>query len=114
MCAYGLPFTLSYLCNEIFINKMGLSPSIFIPGPLEVSYIVCSWDLVCGLQFANLVLHSDLCAWMLGRLGAKVCEASSVGSNDAWLVGSQDPQCPIFSLSVTKSIRVGLACLPKG
>ena len=62
---------------------MGLSPSIFVPSPLEVSCVVRSWDLVCGLQFAKLLLPLDLCSRMLGQLGAKIYKASRVGSKDA-------------------------------
>ena len=75
LVACGLLFTLSFLCNEAYINKIGLSPSIFVLGPLEVSCMVRSWDLVYGLQFANLILSSGLCARMLGQLGAKIREA---------------------------------------
>ena len=34
-----------------------------------------------------------------------------VGSEDAWLVESQDLKCPVFSLSVAKSLRDRLAYL---
>ena len=112
--AYDLPFTLSFLCNEAYINKIRLFPSIFVLGPSKVSYMVHSWDLVCGLLFVNLMLSLDLCARMLGWLGAKICKALRVGSKDVWLVGSQNPQCPMFSLSVVESLRIRLACLIKG
>ena len=65
---------------------MGLSPTIFIPGLEEVICEVCSCDLVCGLRFANLVLPSDLCVWMLGQLRTKVREVSRDGSRSlGWL-----------------------------
>ena len=102
-----------YVMRHILI-KWGLFPSIFVLGPLEISCMVRSWDLVCELWFTNLVLPSDLCARMLGRLEVKILKASRVGSIDAWSIGIQDPQCPIFSLSVTKSLRDKLACLTKG
>ena len=58
--------------------KWELSLSIFVPGPMEVSYMVCYWDSVYRLQFTNLLLPSKLCARMLGWLGAKICEASKL------------------------------------
>ena len=70
--AYGLPFTPPFLYNEAYINKIGLSSSIFVPDLLKVSYMVHLWDLVCGLQFENLLLLSNLCTKMLSRLGAKI------------------------------------------
>ena len=94
--ACDLPFTPPVLCNEAFINKMGLFPSIFVPGPLEVSCMVCSWCSVCGLRFANLVLPSDLCAWMLGRLGAKVYKASRIGSRSLGWLGAKILKALLF------------------
>ena len=64
--ACDLLFTLSFLCNEAYINKIGLSLSIFVPGPLNVYCRIHSWDFVCGLQFTNLMLPLDLCARILG------------------------------------------------
>ena len=63
------------------------------------------------LRFVRL---QKLEVMMLGRLGAKICKALEVGSKDAWSAGSQDPQCLIFLLSVAKSLRERLACLPRG
>ena len=48
--ACDLPFTLSFLCNEVYINKIGLFPSIFVPNPLVVSCMVHSQYSVCDLQ----------------------------------------------------------------
>ena len=88
--ACGLSFTPPFLCNKAYINKIGLSPSIFVPSPLEVSYMVRSQDIVRELWFVNLMLPSDLCARMLSLLGANIYKASRVRSKDAWLVGSHD------------------------
>ena len=67
-----------------------------------------------GFSLQTYWLSLDLCAWMLGRLKAKIHKTLEVGCKDDWLVGSQDPQCPMFSLSMAKSLRVRLACLLKG
>ena len=82
------------LCNEAFINKIGLSPTIFVPGPEEVICGVRSYSSVCGLRFANLVLLSDLCAWMLGQLGTKVHKAlkMEVGVLVGWVPRSLKPR----------------------
>ena len=66
------------LCNEVIINKMGLSPTIFAPGLEKVICGIRSYSSVCGLQFVNFVLPLELCAWMLGRLGTNVREASKM------------------------------------
>ena len=73
---------------------MGLFPTIFVPGLEEVICGVHSYDSVCGLQFANLVLPLDLCAWMLGRLGTKVRKASKmeVGVLVGWMLRFLEPR----------------------
>ena len=86
--AFDFPVTSPFLCNNAYINKMGLSPSIFIPGPSEVSCVVHSWDLVCKLLFTNLLLPLNLCVRMFDQLRANICEASRVRSKDAWLARS--------------------------
>ena len=68
---------------------MGLSLTIFVPGPKEFIYMVCSCGLVYGLQIANLVLPLDLCAWMLDQLGTKVREASRDGSRILGWLGAK-------------------------
>ena len=68
---------------------MGLSPTIFVPSLEEVICGVRSYGLVCGLQFANLVLPLDLCARMLNRLGTKVHEASRDGSRSLGWLGAK-------------------------
>ena len=96
MCTCELPFTPPALCNEAYINKMRLFPSIFVLGPEEVSYVVCSYDSVYGLQFVNLVLPLNLCARMLSRLGTKACEASRIRSRSLSWLGAMILMTPYF------------------
>ena len=91
--ACGLSFTSPCLCNETYIDKMGLFLFIFVPNPSEVSYMMRFWGLVYGLQFVRtLIVAFEL-----------VCK-------DVWS-GSQDLQCLMFSLSVAKSLKEMPACL---
>ena len=96
VCACDLPFTPLVLCNEAFINKIGLSPFIFVPSPEEVSCVVHSCDSICGLWFTNLVLPSDLCARMLGRLETKVRETLRIGSTSLGWLGAKILKTPYF------------------
>ena len=84
------------LCNETIINKMGLSSTIFVLGLEEVICVVRFCSLVRGFQFINLVLPLDLCAWMLGRLGTKVREASRNESRSLGWLGAKILRVPYF------------------
>ena len=90
--AYGLPFTPSFYGMRHNINKMGLSPFIFLS--------LAHWRFIvrfvleirlCGFWFINLYVTFKL-----------VCI-------DVWSVESQDSQYSVFSLSVTKCINDRLA-----
>ena len=73
--ACGLHFTPLYLCNEAYINKMRLSPSIFVLSSLEVSCGIVLETQLCEFWFIHLMLHLDLCARMFDWLGVKIHKA---------------------------------------
>ena len=94
--ACDLPFYTTNLCNEVFINKMWLSLTIFVLNPKKVICGVHSYGSVCGLRFANLVLPSDLCVRMLGQMRTKVGKASRDGSRSLGWLGAKIFRIPYF------------------
>ena len=72
--AYYLFFTSSFLCNETYINKMELSPSIFVPELSKASCRVRFWDSICiVISIYLLVSYFRICR-----------------TKEFWLAGNQD------------------------
>ena len=89
--ACGFPFTSLYLCNEAYINKIGLFTSILGLGLLESSSRINSWDLIMWALVYRLNVAFELVCKDSWSTESQDSQGFKVECKDAWLTEIQDP-----------------------